>query len=208
MAAPDAAPPIRRRDAALVVVDMQNDYCSSRGGLAHAGFLPGGTSMIERMTPVLANTIEQARQRALRVVWVRTEYGDVTTSTAWLRRGGGQPLPICRPGTWGAEWFGVAPKPDEIVVTKHRYSPFVNTPFETILRVQGISVLAIAGTTTNVCVESTARDAFMRDYQVVVLSDCTASYESATHESALLNVRRHFGAVMTSGEFLGVLEDR
>ncbi len=196
----DSAGWMTRANTALLVVDMQNDYCHPAGGLATAGVLPYRTSMIEAMAPVLIRAIEAARQQAMRLIWIRTEYGDSTTSRNWLHRGAGQPLHICRPGSWGAEWYLVAPRADEIVITKHRYSPFVNTPLETVLRAQSISTVVITGATTNVCVESTARDAFMRDYRVVVLADCTASYDRSVHEASLLNLSRHFGTVMESGE--------
>lgn len=192
----------RVNDAALVIIDVQNDYCDDAGGLAASGTLPFyKTDLVREMVPTLKRLVDTARTLTVPVMWVRTEYGLWTTSKNWLRRGEGRELHICEPGSWGAEWYGgLVPLPDEYVVTKHRYSPFVDTPFETVLRVQGIKQLFITGVTTSVCVESTARDAFMRDYGVVVVSDCTASYDLVTHEASLQNARRHFGTVMTSRE--------
>lgn len=201
----DQIEPIRATSAALLVVDLQNDFCDPNGGCAKAGVFPYDTSMIEAMTPVLMRVVEEARRRGLKVVWIRTEYGEATNSPGWIRRGAGKPLNICRPGTWGAEWYRVTPKEEDFVVTKHRYSGFLHTALETILRVHGLSMLAIAGTTTQVCVETTARDAFMRDFQVTVLSDCTASFDHGMHEASLRALSTHFGSVMDSSDFFQLL---
>jgi ureidoacrylate peracid hydrolase len=197
----DRSESIPAASTALLVVDMQNDFCHPDGGCAKAGVFPYDTTMIEAMTPVLMAAVEAARRRGVKVIWIRTEYGDSTNSPGWIRRGAGKPLIICRPGTWGGDWYRVAPK-DDFVVTKHRYSGFLHTALETILRVQGISTVAIAGVTTQVCVETTARDAFMRDFQVAVLSDCTASGDRDMHVASLRVLGTHFGSVMISTDFL------
>src|SRR5262249_44056150 len=89
---------------------------------------------------------------------------------------------------------------DEIEVVKHRYSPFVNAPLDSVLRAQKIESLLLTGVTTNVCVESTARDAFMREYRVIVVSDCVATYDLTANEASLQNIRKHFGSVLSSQE--------
>jgi ureidoacrylate peracid hydrolase len=86
------------------------------------------------------------------------------------------------------------------VVTKHRYSAFVDTELQALLRSNRIENLLLAGVATNVCVESTARDAFMFDYRVTVLSDCTGTYSETLREATLENMRRAFGTVATSTE--------
>jgi ureidoacrylate peracid hydrolase len=185
-----------REGAAVLVIDVQNDFCHEDGGLSKLGAYE--LELIQPMVPKLSAFVDAARAAGIPVVWVKTEYDDATTSSRWSRRRGGEEVRICRPGTWGAEWYGLDPAEDEIVVVKHRYSPFVNAPLETVLRAQGFETLLLTGVTTNVCVESTARDAFMRDYQVVVVSDCVAASDSATNEASLQNIRRHFGAVLSS----------
>jgi ureidoacrylate peracid hydrolase len=194
--------------SALVVIDVQNDYVSADGGCAnaHEAFPFWSTEQIDEMLPVLRRTVGEARAAGLPVVWVRSAYSEFTMSKGFRRRGAGKPLQICVPGTWGYELHrDFEPREGEPVITKPRYSPFVGTEFELALRVQGIERLLIAGVTTNVCVESTARDAFMRDFDAVVLSDCCASYSREKHEAALWNVATHFGSVMTAAEALGQL---
>lgn len=188
---------------ALVVVDMQNDYCHEQGacnaGAHRLSFF--STDLVAEMVPRLLRTIELARSVGTPVVWVRSEYSQWTTSPNWILRGAGEPLPICAPGAWGAELYdGFVPREDELMVVKHRYSPFVHTPFEQILRIHGYEALLLTGVTTNVCVETTARDAFMRDFNVVALSDCAAAYSKAVHEASMWNIKTHFGMVIDSTE--------
>ncbi|MCW2959137.1 MAG: isochorismatase family protein [Solirubrobacterales bacterium] len=186
--------------AALVVIDMQNDYCHEDGACGKT-FPFWTTEHTARMIPVLQETIAAAREAAVPVVWVRSSYSPWVMSRRWERRGAGEPLHICRPGTWGSDLHeGFEPQDGEAIIVKPRYSAFVGTQFELGLRVQGIETLYITGVTTNVCIETTARDAFMRDFDAVVVGDCAATYAPAVHEASLWNVRTHFGRVMTAAE--------
>jgi ureidoacrylate peracid hydrolase len=81
-----------------------------------------------------------------------------------------------------------------------------SSTLEAELRRRGIESVLIAGTTTNVCCESTARDAMMLDYKVVMLSDCTAALSDEEHRATLENVIQQFGDVMTSDEVLRTLQ--
>jgi len=72
----------------------------------------------------------------------------------------------------------------------------------TVLKAKGIESVLVTGIATNVCVETTARDAYMYDYYVTMVSDCAAAYEPKLHESTLENMRRHFGLVATSEEII------
>jgi ureidoacrylate peracid hydrolase len=112
----------------------------------------------------------------------------------------GLALEHCETGTWGAEFFRVSPRADEVVFTKHRYSAFKDTELNALLRAQRVENLIVAGITSNVCVESTARDAYMLDYHVVFLSDGSATYEATAHEATLANIRRAFGIVAATSE--------
>jgi ureidoacrylate peracid hydrolase len=176
----------------LLVVDVQNDYCHDDGAFGRAGRdMRPIQAAVERVLDVVA----AARRAGVPIVWVRTEHDEWTDSAAWLGRDVRSAGAICPTGTWGAEFYRVAPAPGERVITKHRYSAFVGTSLPVVLRALGRPVLAIAGVTTNVCVESTARDAFMQDWQVVLLEDCAAALTKAEHEAAVHNVRTYFGRV-------------
>jgi ureidoacrylate peracid hydrolase len=196
------------RQAALVVIDMQNDFCDSRGALARSGADPG---LIQAMAPRLRRLLGAARQAGLPIVHVRTEHSPWTDSAAWLGRMHGRAAEVCRPGTWGADFYpGFEPRSeparqpgcDEYVVTKHRYSGFVGTDLDLVLRARRVRSLILTGEATNVCVESTARDAFMCDYRVAFVSDCTAAARQAAHEATLETIARHFGTLVTADEVL------
>ena len=89
----------------------------------------------------------------------------------------------------------MGPRDDELAITKHRYSAFKDTELNAFLRAQRVENLIFAGVTSNVCVESSAREAYMLDYHVVFLSDGSASYDAGAHEATLANIRRAFGIV-------------
>ena len=194
------------RHAALIVVDMQNDFCSSEGAQAKSGTDPG---MIQAMAPRLLRLLDAARQVRLPIVHVRTEHSPWTDSASWLGRMHGRRRVLCAPGTWGADYYpGFEPRSDaarepgghEFVVTKHRYSGFVGTELDLVLRSHGMRSVIMTGEATNVCVESTARDAFMHDYWVAFVADCTASTNQAAHDATLYTMGRHFATVVSADE--------
>jgi len=96
----------------------------------------------------------------------------------------------------------VAPRPNEKVIFKHRYSAFYNTDLETVLRCLKVEDLVITGIMTNLCCESTARDAYYRDYKVFFLADVTGSVSEEMHLASLLNLAFGFAFVTTAKEIL------
>jgi ureidoacrylate peracid hydrolase len=117
-------------------------------------------------------------------------------------------LSTCREGTWGAELYeGISPLPSERLVIKHRYSAFINTDLNTVLKARNIQSVLVCGVATNVCVETTARDGYMYDYYVTMIDDCSAAYEAKLHLGTLENIRRHFGLVASSQEIIDSWHD-
>ena len=106
-----------------------------------------------------------------------------------------------RRGTWGAEMVAGMPPPD-YVVEKTRYSGFHNTSLEPLLRGLGADTILLAGVITNVCVEATARDAFHRDFRIIVLSDCVSGFNRKLHDASLETLRI-FGRVTTAAGLFG-----
>jgi isochorismate hydrolase len=98
------------------------------------------------------------------------------------------------------------PRPDELVVNKTTYGTFNSTGLDHALRSLGITSLVVGGVVTNVCVETTARDAADRGYDVVVLDDGSAAFSPEIHEATLLSFQGPFGRVRTSDEVLALLE--
>jgi len=184
---------------ALMVIDVQNDFCAQGGYYDKTGAdISASQPAIDR----LVGFIDQARAAGVRVIFVRCDYDPVYLSETQIarRKRMGWDLPYCRPGTWGAEFYKVAPKPGETIVTKHRYDGFHGTDLEVVLRANKVQNLLFAGVATNVCVESTLRSAYMRDFMAVLVSDCCAARDARAHDSALENVRAFLGMVATADE--------
>ena len=197
------------KKAALLIVDMQNDFCHSEGALAKRG---SNVAMIQQMAPRLRELLRQSREAGLRVIHIRTHHSPWTNSKPWTHRKNGDSR-RCFPGSWGADWYeGFEPvlgeewTPDshEYVVTKHRYSGFLDTDLDLILRSHGIESLIMTGEATNVCVESTARDGYMNDYFIVFVDDCTATGSEEEHQATLTNMRKHFGLVVPADDVAAV----
>ncbi len=198
---------IHPRHTAVLVVDMQHDFCS-RGGaydLANPGL---DFSPIEEMVPRLAHFLEEARAVGVPVIYVQAIYNaddNRYLSPVWLehakrrRHGMYTAIPVCKEGGWGAEIIPqLKPNEGEVIVRKHRYSAFIDTPLMAYLRNKGIRTLLVNGVGTNGCVESTARDAFMLDHFVVVVEDCVSTYWRDMHQAALKNIDLLFGEVRNS----------
>ena len=192
--------------AALIIVDVQNDFASPDGATAKRG--ADFTSSLE-MVPNLVRLIDEGRNVGLPIIYIQTIHSEWTDTPSWLyRKPSGADTDTCREGTWGAEFYdGISPRPDEKVVIKHRYSAFINTDLSTILKAKGIESVLMTGIATNVCVESTARDAFMLDYYVTMVADCMATSDPVLHEGTLENMRRHFGVVASSQEVIATWQD-
>jgi Amidases related to nicotinamidase len=184
--------------AALLVVDMQNDFVHDRGAIAQAG---NRVDQYQRLVPTV-RSIRSAARRAAVPVWVigmsHNEENDGYDAWVQRRRGRGHP-DTCRTGSWGQQFYeGVEPEPGDQVFWKHRYSAFAGTDLQERLRAQGVRTLVLVGLNTNTCVESTAREAHLLGFHVVVARDATACQFEDSFEPSLTNIHRHFGIVSTS----------
>lgn len=199
--APLPLPPERVDPATtrFLVIDVQNDFCAEGGWFDEYA---NDLSLIHEAVDRLVGFIDVARRAGVPPIFIRAIYDRIYLSPPMLERHQRTGLGIdhCREGTWGAEFFRVEPLADELVFTKHRYSALRDTELDAYLRSQRVENLILAGTTSNVCVESTARDAYMLDYHVVFLSDASATYQAEAHEATLANIRRAFGIVASTSE--------
>ena len=175
------------RRAALIIIDMQN-YFVQPGCPA---FLKAGKAIIGN----LRNLVEGFRKAGRPVLFTRhvhqsPELDGGLMSWWWgdLIMEGTEESAICDE---------LLPEEGEKVIPKRRYSAFYNTDLETVLRCLGIRDLVISGVMTNVCCESTARDAYFRDYRVHFLADGTATSDEGLHLASLMNVSYAFARVTT-----------
>jgi ureidoacrylate peracid hydrolase len=208
--------------AALIVIDMQNDFCAAGGMMSKEGF---DVSEAQKMASRLPGLLTAARTAGALVVFVRNVYStsaelsplgqnkpaNIYLSDAWLeqaarkRKGSYTRRQVCAEGSWEGDFYGdVRPLPGEPVVTKHRYSAFYNTDLDSILRSHGIRTIVLTGVATNVCVETTAREGFVRDYYVVLVADGTATYSAEDQQATLRNIDRFFGEVAMIADIVSV----
>ncbi len=195
------------RETALLVVDMQNGFCDPQGTMARAGvnYLPQN-----RIVPAVKQLVSVCRRAGIHVAWsLQRHYPDDLTRKkhripSHLTKLGVVP---CLNDTWDAELVAQLKgdvMPEDDVFEKHRSSCFYNTTLEVKLRMRGMTTLIVCGVATNYCVESTIRDAYARDYDIVVVEDCVATLWEDLHRATLRNVELFYGTVIP----LGALEER
>jgi ureidoacrylate peracid hydrolase len=186
---------------ALLVVDMQNTFCSPEGHRRALGYEHVADELVSRIRLL----VDAARAARVPVIYTRYVLkADYSDAGLLVER-----FPALRADnalvrdTWGTEIVaGLEPEAGEHVVDKARHSAFFGTELEAILHSLGIETLIVCGVTTNVCVEGTVRDAFARDLRVLVASDGTAAATDELHEFGLRNIAFAFGDVMTVAELV------
>ena len=188
-------------NAALVVVDVQNDFCADDGYFGRVG---ADVKAVQRKIPTLQRLIDHARAAGVLAVFVQAIYDPEYVSAPMRERNlrKGREMPRCLTGTWGADFYGVRPQPGEPVVIKHRYSGVINTELDAVLKRHGVKSLLMTGVATDTCVESTARDAYFIDYYVTLVEDCCGAYNEQDHAGALARFDRDYGPVVTAADII------
>jgi ureidoacrylate peracid hydrolase len=190
-------------NAALIVVDVQNDFVADAGYFAGLG---ADVKTIQRSIPNLIRLIDHARKAGVLVVFVQAIYDPEHLSAPMRERNLrlNVEIPRCRTGTWGADFYGVRRLPEDPLVIKHRYSGVINTELDAVLKRHGVRSLLMTGVATDTCVESTARDAYFIDYYVTLVADCCAAFNERDHALALERFDRDYGLVVTSSDLIAV----
>lgn len=188
---------------AVIVIDVQNDFCASEGYAARTG---SDLTQIKTMLPELHQFIERCRKQQIRLIFVQGVQAEETFSEPMreLRQRKGWKEIACKRGSWGMDFCGdVQPGDGEIVIQKRRYSAFTETGLEETLKNLGVRTLVLTGVATNLCVETTARDGFLRGYYIVCVKNLTATNHGIKmHEAALFNLDGFFGEVVSSEQLL------
>ena len=187
--------------AALLVIDVQNDFLADGGFFHRAGY---DVSTARAAVPPLQRLVQAARRAAVPVIFVQALYDEQYCSPVMRERNQRRGLvaPRCLSGSWGAEFFQLRPEPSEPVVVKHRYSAMLGSPLPSLLRERGIESLLLTGVATDTCVESTGRDAYFMDWYVTLVADCCGAASAADHAGALARFDRDYGAICTSAELM------
>jgi ureidoacrylate peracid hydrolase len=196
---------------ALLVIDMQKGFCDPESRMEKAGI---GTANQRAILPDVLRLVELAREYGMPVLWSQQIHypEDVT------RRRRRIPSHIdkqnwapCLRGTWEVDFVDEvadAIRPEDLIVEKHRASVFFETTPDTKLRMLGIEQILISGCNTDFCVETTIRDGYYRDMDVIVVRDCVAGPRRQFHEDTLAKVETYFGAVVGLDELPDVIIPR
>jgi len=201
--------------SAVIVVDMQNAFASRKGMLDLAG---ADIAEAPQVIRCVKEVVGAARQAGVPIVYLQMGYqpdlsdGGGPGSPNWYKELGIRMM-NCQPelkgklvtvGGWDFDIVDeLKPQADDLVIVKTRYSGFARTPLDEELRKRGIRYLFFTGIATNVCVESTLRDAFFLDYWPILIADAAMGSERSMHEATLHNVEAFFGWTIPTAEFTG-----
>jgi nicotinamidase-related amidase len=198
----DAGFPLVAARAALLVIDMQDEFV--RPGWT-AYWVPAATAAVPRIRELIAC----CRRAAVPIIY--TAFG--STHRFLDRPRSGPLMPGRYPGREVNQWFletkiteDLAPQADDIVLLKSSYGAFYDTPLETILKSLGRDTVIICGTLTNFCCGVTARQAYERGFYVVFGSDVTATDDPELQESELKTLRKGFARVLSGAEIAAALD--
>jgi ureidoacrylate peracid hydrolase len=191
---------------ALIIVDMQNGFVSEGGSYDRLGM---NTPNYREIIPKLKDLIEFCRSIEIPIFYteaVREASGiDMLTKIHNLLPKSRQErlkFPICIRGTWdGLTIDELKPKEEDHIVIKRRDSAFQDTELRVWLQSEGINLLVFTGIDTSICVETSLRDGFNIGYDVILISDATASGDKRHYETTLERVRDYYGLVMSIDRF-------
>lgn len=201
-------------ETALLVIDMQNGYCNFDGSISQNG---GDVSQMNAAIVKVKSLVEACREQGILDIWtIQNHYADDITRethriTPHNRRGKTVPKGLAIKGTWDAE---IVEELKELyaesaeIVLKHRFSAFLDTRLETLLRMKGINTLIVCGVLTTHCVESTVRDGYQRDFDIVVISDAVGALTKEANAGSLQLMNQFFGAVATTDEAIGLINGK
>jgi ureidoacrylate peracid hydrolase len=193
---------------ALVVVDMQNAFMLP--GVAHALCLEA-----QNIVPNINKLAQAVRDTGGAVVWIQTAYTDETTKSWSVYYDISKPeqnrkrAQALAPGSKGYElWETLDARKDDIFVEKKRFSAFIqgSCNIADVLRARGIDTILVTGTVTNVCCESTARDAMMLNFRTIMVTDGNAAVTDEDHNNSLAAFYLTFGDIMSTGELIACLD--
>lgn len=167
--------------SALLVIDVQNDLASEKGKYAELGY---NIKLIRGVIKPLRNLISLARSAGVPIIYTKITYSrDYSDASPFTPS---RSLNALKRKTWGSEIVQeVTPTEGDYVIDRQRASAFYQTPLEEILKSLKVDTLVLTGLTVSFGVESTARGAADRDFRVIIVEDCTASFTKEVYDAWL-----------------------
>lgn len=200
------------RTSALLVIDLQNAFIHDKGTLGISGV---DTQRLSSIVPVLADLIPRCQAAGIPVIWTVQEHFAVDASRARKKLAGHtarRKQVSALAGSWDEEIVEelkpLAAVNPAYVIRKHRFGAFYETRLEMMLKMLGTRTLFVAGTTTNACVETSIREAYLRDYDVVALNDCISGVNGEWEETAKKVWKQYFCELSDSREMTGWIEQQ
>lgn len=195
----------------LTVMDMQNGFCAPGGTLANFGF---NITPYREVVPRIKRLVSYMREKGVPIYYLKAvkepsglDAPDRTHRIIPKARRQKIEMPLCIRGSRDSEIVDeLKPAPEDYIVEKRRDSVFQGSEFELWIKAFGVDALILCGIDTYLSVESTAREAFTRGYDVIVLSDWVASINPRHQESSLQQIGEVCGLVVRSSELIDLLE--
>lgn len=197
---------IEPRETALLVIDMQVGFCSPGGSVERGGV---DITPCREVIPHVRALVESCRAAGIPDFWTLQHHYAEDATRARHRIPHHTTRGVAPPCLNDSEDAEVVPELADLLpvartrqVYKHRFGSFHDTRLETLLRMHDTRMLIICGVTTSLCVETTCREAYMRDYDVVVAGDAVATYTRSFHEASLRLIGTFIGAVLSTRDVL------
>lgn len=190
---------------ALMVIDVQNDFCDPKGFFAKTN--KADVSQMSTIVPNIQHLIDRAHQTSVPVIFtqgsedVKFRNGPgFRRAIKWEEKDGDGSVCTER-GSWGWEFYQVQPEPNDIILEKHKWSAFDGKDedgksLDEILKEKGVQTLVLTGVVTQTCIHSTAQGAYDRDYFVVIPRDCVGSDNPMQHKTVLEHTEGFLGDVV------------
>jgi ureidoacrylate peracid hydrolase len=191
-----------KMQTALIVVAMQNAFCHPEGSFKKRGYK---IINLDQVIETNKKLIDYFHDKSWPIIYTRLAY-KLDYSDAGLllvKHPQIKQLNAYIRGSFDSAIFEyLYPLPEDVILNKTRYDPFVKTKLESILKQREINHIIVSGLLTNVCVESTIRSAFDRDFKVTLIPDATSTYSKELYESSIETIKRHFAEVCPFNELI------
>jgi nicotinamidase-related amidase len=200
-------------NVALIIVDMQNDFIHEKGAMRilskEMGVPESSLDLSRAPIPNIKKLVEYFRKDCKNIIYVyiawEADYSDVAIPSSKMPSKVKEMGALVR-GSWGSQIIEeLTPNDRNHMVMKKGYGGFFQTSLDRMLRNLGIKTLVISGIHTNICVETTVREAVAYGYDIILVSDATSSFDEDGHQATLKVIASGFGEVMSTEEVLKLL---
>jgi ureidoacrylate peracid hydrolase len=198
------------KTTALLVIDMQNAFVHAKGTLGISGV---NTTRLAAITPAVKTLVEGCQRASMPVIWTVQEHFAIDASRARKKLAAHtakRKQISALAGSWDAEIVDelkhLAAADPTFVIRKHRFGAFYETRLDQVLRMLGTTTLLVTGTTTNACVETSIREAYLRDFDIVAVTDCISGVNDDWEQTAQHIWMQYFCETVKSYEVLQWLD--